>query len=315
QYDSMVGAKTMTTNKPCDAGVVNLPGTDNALAVTVDGNSRYVYANPLVGAEIAVAEASRNIVCSGGQPLALTDCLNFGNPYNPEVYWQFVSAVKGMAIACKKFQTPVTGGNVSFYNQYSESGKEEAVYPTPVVGMVGVLNKKNLTGIGFEKKGDSIYLLGGPREDINGSQYLYHYRGVKFSPAPHFDLDEEYNLQRSVLDLIEARLLNSAHDVSDGGLMITLLESAMVRNLGFDIMVDDSFRLDSYLFGESQSRVVVSIDPAVDLEFEELMMNNGIPMVYLGSVTSGKIRVDDYDFGVIGEYGKIYDTAIESKVE
>ncbi|MDE5544597.1 MAG: hypothetical protein K2I83_04230, partial [Bacteroidales bacterium] len=142
-----------------------------------------------------------------------------------------------------------------------------------------------------------------------------HYRGVKFSPAPHFDLDEEYNLQRSVLDLIEARLLNSAHDVSDGGLMITLLESAMVRNLGFDIMVDDSFRLDSYLFGESQSRVVVSIDPAVDLEFEELMMNNGIPMVYLGSVTSGKIRVDDYDFGVIGEYGKIYDTAIESKVE
>lgn len=315
QYDSMVGAKTMTANKPCDAGVVNLSGTDNALAVTVDGNSRYVYANPMVGAEIAVAEASRNIVCSGGQPLAITNCLNFGNPYNPEVYWQFVSAVKGMGIACNKFQTPVTGGNVSFYNQYSESGKDVEVYPTPVVGMVGVMNKKHLMGIGFEKKGDSIYLLGAPREDINCSQYLYHYKGVKFSPAPHFDLDEEYNLQRSVLDLIEARLLNSAHDVSDGGLMITLLESAMVRNLGFDIMVDDSFRLDSYLFGESQSRVVVSIDPAVDLEFEEVMMNNGIPMVYLGSVTSGKIRVDDYDFGVIGDYGKIYDTAIESKVE
>ena len=158
-------------------------------------------------------------------------------------------------------------------------------------------------------------MLGAPREDINCSQYLYHYRGEKFSPVPHFDLDEEYKLQRSVSDLIEARLLNSAHDVSDGGLMITLLESAMVRNLGFDVMVDDSFRLDAYLFGESQSRVVVSIDPAVDLEFEELMMNNGIPMVYLGSVTSGKIKVDDYDFGEIGDYRKIYDTAIESKVE
>ena len=315
QYDSMVGAKNMTTNKPCDAGVVCLPNTERALAVTVDGNSRYVYSNPLVGAEIAVAEASRNIVCSGGQPLALTDGLNFGNPYNPEVYWQFVNAVKGMGIACRKFQTPVTGGNVSFYNQYSENGKEVAVYPTPVVGMVGVMDKKHLTGLGFEKKGDSIYLLGAPREDINCSQYLYHYRGEKFSPVPHFDLDEEYKLQRSVSDLIEARLLNSAHDVSDGGLMITLLESAMVRNLGFDVMVDDSFRLDAYLFGESQSRVVVSIDPAVDLEFEELMMNNGIPMVYLGSVTSGKIKVDDYDFGEIGDYRKIYDTAIESKVE
>lgn len=315
QYDSMVGTKNMSTNKPSDAGIVNLKKTDRAIAMTVDCNSRYVYSNPMVGTEIAVAEAARNIVCSGGHPLAVTNCLNFGNPYNPEVYWQFVGAVKGMSAACLKFQTPVTGGNVSFYNQYSEGDKVEAVYPTPVIGMIGLLEKRNQTGLGFEKKGDSIYLLGRPQEDINCSQYLYGYRGVKFSPAPHFDLDEEYNLQRSVLDLIEARLVNSVHDVSDGGLMVALLESAMVNDLGFSIMIDDSFRLDSYLFGESQSRVIVSIDPGVDAEFEELMIETKTPMVYLGEVTSGKILVDDYDFGHIRDYKQSYDTAIESKVE
>ena len=268
-----------------------------------------------MGTQIAVAEAARNIVCSGGHPLAITNCLNFGNPYNPEVYWQFVGSIKGMSLACEKFGTPVTGGNVSFYNQYSEEGKVEAVYPTPVIGMIGLLEKKHHTGIGFEQKGNSIYMLGKPKEDINSSQYLYSYRGVKFSPAPSFNLDEEYNLQRVILDLIEARLVNSVHDVSDGGLMISLLESAMVNDLGFNIMVDDSFRLDSYLFGESQSRVIVSIDPAVDAEFEDLMIETKIPMVYLGEVTEGYIRVDDQDFGHIKDYKHIYNTAIENKVE
>lgn len=315
QYDSMVGTKNMTTNKPSDAGVVNLKKTSRAIAMTVDCNSRYVYANPMVGTEIAVAEAARNIVCSGGHPLAVTNCLNFGNPYNPEVYWQFVGAIKGMSAACLKFNTPVTGGNVSFYNQYSEGNLVEAVYPTPVIGMIGLLEKANHTGLGFAREGDSIYLLGKPREDIGCSQYLYSYRGVKFSPVPHFDLDEEYNLQRSILDLIEARLVRSVHDVSDGGLMIALLESAMVNDLGFDIMVDDSFRLDSYLFGESQSRVVVSINPGVDADFEELMIQTKTPMVYLGTVTSGEIRVDDHDFGHISQYKELYDTAIERKVE
>lgn len=315
QYDSMVGTKNMGTNKVSDAGVINLKKTERAIAMTTDCNSRYVFANPMVGTEIAVAEAARNIVCSGGQPLAVTNCLNFGNPYNPEVYWQFVGAIKGMSAACEKFKTPVTGGNVSFYNQYSEGDKVEAVYPTPVIGMIGLLEKRNHMGLGFSKSGHSIYLLGTPREDISSSQYLYSYRGVKYSPAPYFDLDEEYNLQRTVLDLIDSHLVESVHDVSDGGLMITLMESAMVNNLGFNIMIDDSFRLDSYLFGESQSRVVVSIDPAVDAEFEDLMLETKTPMVYLGQVTDGEIVVDDYKFGNIKEYKQIYDTAIESKVE
>lgn len=315
QYDSMVGTKNMGTNKVSDAGVINLKKTERAIAMTTDCNSRYVFANPMVGTEIAVAEAARNIVCSGGQPLAVTNCLNFGNPYNPEVYWQFVGAIKGMSAACEKFKTPVTGGNVSFYNQYSDGDKVEAVYPTPVIGMIGLLEKRNHMGLGFAKSGHSIYLLGTPREDISSSQYLYSYRGVKYSPAPYFDLDEEYNLQRTVLDLIDSHLVESVHDVSDGGLMITLMESAMVNNLGFNIMIDDSFRLDSYLFGESQSRVVVSIDPAVDAEFEDLMLETKTPMVYLGQVTDGEIVVDDYKFGNIKEYKQIYDTAIESKVE
>lgn len=315
QYDSMVGTKNMTTNKPSDAGVVNLKHTQRAIAMTVDCNSRYVFANPLVGTQIAVAEAARNIVCSGGHPLAITNCLNFGNPYNPEVYWQFVGAIKGMSMACEKFGTPVTGGNVSFYNQYSEGNKVEAVYPTPVIGMIGLLEKRHHMGLGFQKKGHAIYLLGKSREDINCSQYLYTYRNEKFSPAPHFDLDEEYNLQKVVLDLIESGLAKSVHDVSDGGLMTTLLESAMVNDLGFTLMVDDSIRLDAFLFGESQSRVVVSIDPATVDEFEDLMLETKTPVVYLGEVTDGRIRVDEEDFGNISEYKHIYDTAIENKVE
>lgn len=315
QYDSMVGTKNMTTNKPSDAGVVNLKHTQRAIAMTVDCNSRYVFANPLVGTQIAVAEAARNIVCSGGHPLAITNCLNFGNPYNPEVYWQFVGAIKGMSMACEKFGTPVTGGNVSFYNQYSEGNKVEAVYPTPVIGMIGLLEKRHHMGLGFRQKGHAIYLLGKSREDINCSQYLYTYRNEKFSPAPYFDLDEEYNLQKVVLDLIESGLAKSIHDVSDGGLMTTLLESAMVNDLGFTLMVDDSIRLDAFLFGESQSRVVVSIDPATVDEFEDLMLETKTPVVYLGEVTDGKIRVDEEDFGNISEYKHIYDTAIENKVE
>ncbi|MDE6112655.1 MAG: phosphoribosylformylglycinamidine synthase subunit PurL, partial [Bacteroidales bacterium] len=157
QYDSMVGTKNMSTNTPSDAGIVNLKYTDRALAMTVDCNSRYVFSNPLVGTQIAVSEAARNIVCSGGYPLAITNCLNFGNPYNPEVYWQFVGAIKGMSLACEKFGTPVTGGNVSFYNQYSKGGQVEAVYPTPAIGMVGLLDKDHRMGLGFEKKGDAIY--------------------------------------------------------------------------------------------------------------------------------------------------------------
>lgn len=315
QYDTMVGTKNMSTNTPSDAAVVNLKYTDRALAMTVDCNSRYVFSNPLVGTEIAVAEAARNIVCSGGYPLAITNCLNFGNPYNPEVYWQFVGAIKGMSAACEKFGTPVTGGNVSFYNQYSKGGQVEAVYPTPSIGMVGLLDKDHRMGLGFEKKGDAIYLLGHVKDDIASSEYLYHYRGVKYSPAPYFDMDQEFALHQAISGLINEKLINSAHDVSDGGLMVTLLESAMVNRLGFEILLDDSYRRDAYLFGEGQGRVVVSVDSQVGGEFEDFMIESGIPMVYLGHVTGGKIVVEDMPMGKIDDYAALYDTAIEKKME
>lgn len=314
QYDSMVGTKNMSTNRPSDAAVVNLKGTDNAIAMTVDCNARYVYANPMHGTEIAVAEAARNIACSGGVPLAITNCLNFGNPYNPEVYWQFVGAIKGMGNACKKFNTPVTGGNVSFYNQCQVGKTIEAVFPTPTIGMIGLLDKKQQMGLAFEKKGDSIYMLGYAKEDINSSEYLYNYKNVKLSPPPYLNLDEEFDLHQAILGLINESIISSAHDVSDGGLMVTLLESAMVNNLGFDILTDSEFRIDSYLFGEAQGRVVVSIDPNVEGEFLDLMMSTGVPVVYLGHITQGRISVDDEDFGKIEEYKKLYDDTIGKKM-
>ena len=203
QYDSMVGTINMSTNHPSDAGIVNLKGSDKALALTVDCNARYVFADPEKGAAIAVSEAARNIVCSGGEPIGITNCLNFGNPYNPEVYWQFVGAVKGMGNACRKFNTPVTGGNVSFYNQTSKGGVTEPVYPTPTIGMVGIIeDKAHQMTLNFKEKFNLIFLIGQARNDISSSQYLTSYHNIKLSPAPYFDLEEEAQVQQAILSLI-----------------------------------------------------------------------------------------------------------------
>jgi phosphoribosylformylglycinamidine synthase II len=224
QYDSMVGTGNTNTNNPSDASVVLVRETGKGLAITTDCNSRYVFADPYVGCMIAVSEAARNIVCSGGQPLGVTNCLNFGNPYDPEVYYQFVNAIKGMSEACKKFDTPVTGGNVSFYNQ-SPSGP---VYPTPTIGMVGVLdNMDDKMTLDFKTPGDVIYLIGESKNDINSSEYLHKICGVEFSPAPYFDLEKEFNLHTTISDLIKNKLILSAHDVSEGGLFVTLAEKML----------------------------------------------------------------------------------------
>ncbi|HMW27095.1 MAG TPA: phosphoribosylformylglycinamidine synthase subunit PurL, partial [Ferruginibacter sp.] len=183
QYDSMVGTGNASTNAPSDAAIVVAKPTGKALALTTDCNSRYVFADPYKGAMIAVAEAARNIVCSGGQPLGVTNCLNFGNPFDPEVYYQFVHAIKGMGEACIKFDTPVTGGNVSFYNQ----GPDGAVYPTPTIGMVGLLESaSDKMTMDFKQEDDEIYLVGTQRNDINASEYLHKVHGVEYSPAPYF---------------------------------------------------------------------------------------------------------------------------------
>ena len=311
QYDSMVGTTNMATNFPSAAGVVNLKGTNKALVLTVDCNGRYVKADPMVGTMIAVAEASRNIVCTGGKPLAITNCLNFGNPYKPEIYWQFVNAIKGMGKACEKFGTPVTGGNVSFYNQSTIGGKDEAVFPTPTIGMLGMLeNKNHHTTLAFKEQGHMIYLIGRSHNDIASSEYLVSYHGVKKSPAPYFNLDEEYKTQQLLLELIGKSLIQSANDVSDGGLFISLLESAMPRNLGFDITTDAEIRPDAFLFGEAQGRIAVTVSQSKETHFIDHMIESGVPFTALGHVTKSEIRVDDVSYGFIADMKREFDNAL-----
>lgn len=314
QYDSMVGVANTSTNRPSDAAIVRVQqNSDKALAVTVDCNARYVWANPLVGGQIAVAEAARNIVCSGGEPSAITNCLNFGNPYNPHVYWQFVNALKGMSIACEALGTPVTGGNVSFYNQSTEGG---AVFPTPSIGMIGLLNDwKDAMTLNFKNEGDTIYMLGTSRNDISSSEYLVKFHGVEKSSTPHFEMEEEMQLQQTLKKLIAAKLIESAHDLSEGGLFIALLESAMPNNLGFDISYSkESIRADAWLFGESQSRVVVSVSKEDISEFEKLLANS-FPYEYLGTVTSGDIIINREAWNSTAEFKAKYEGALEAALE
>jgi len=310
QYDSMVGTATMTTNRPCDAAVVAVKGTDKAIVITVDCNSRYVYADPQKGTAIAVAEAARNITCAGGEPVAITNCLNFGNPYVPEVYWQFVGAIKGMGEACTKFETPVTGGNVSFYNQSTDDGP---VFPTPTIGMLGVMdNIDNIMTADFKQAGDLIYLVGESQNDIASSQYLASYHKVLAAPAPYFDLDKEYATHQVIKQLIKQKIIQSAHDVADGGLYITLLESAMPNGLGFAIDSDEAIRKDAFLFGEAQGRVVVSVKPEQQEAFIELLSTSEIEFSLLGTVNTGDLLIDGESFGTTAAAKNVYDNVLHN---
>lgn len=308
QYDSMVGTANTSTNKPSDAAVVWVRGSRKGIACTVDCNSRYVHADPYVGGMIAVSEAARNIVCSGAVPAAITNCLNFGNPYNPEVYYQFVYALKGMSDACRKFDTPVTGGNVSFYNQAPEG----PVYPTPTIGMVGMIEEiTESMGLAFQQEGDHLFMIGQSRNDIGSSEYLHKICGVELSPAPYFNLDEEKIIQDLVYQLIRNKTIQSAHDVSEGGLFTTLLESAMAGSLGFEIETHTDIRKDAFLFGESQSRVVVSVAPNQLQAF--LSMTEGHSCEKLGQVHANNIRIDGEDWGAMQAWKTTYDEAITLK--
>lgn len=307
QYDSMVGTVNTSTNAPTDAAVVVVKGSEKGLAVTTDCNSRYVYADPYKGTMIAVSEAARNIVCSGGQPLGVTNCLNFGNPYDPEVYYQFVHAIKGMGEACRKFDTPVTGGNVSFYNQNPDG----PVNPTPTIGMVGLLEDiNNKMTLDLKEEGDVLYLLGHSQNDINSSEYLHKIIGAKFSPAPHFELEEEFALQQKLSEVISKKMIRSAHDISEGGLFITLCESGFNRELGFSVITNNGFRKDAWLFGEAQSRVLVSVSLDKVNEFEKLLAN--FPFEKIGVVTTGELVIDGDFWGTIDWWKDKYDTAIEN---
>ena len=315
QYDTMVGTRNLSTNHPTDAGLVMLKGTDRALAFTTDCNARYVEADPEEGAAIAVAEAARNISCSGATPNAISNCLNFGNPYDPGVYWQFVGAIKGMGKACEAFDTPVTGGNVSFYNQIEEKERTIPVYPSPVIGMMGTLEDRNkMMTLDMKEKGDLIYLLGEISDDINASQYLNSWHGIKRSPAPYFDLEKELALQKALREIVDKSAIRSAHDVSDGGLYISLVEKAMPRGFGFDIESDDEVRKDAFLFGEGQGRVLVTVSPDADDELIRGAQEHGVALTLLGHVTRGKLMVDGEHFGFIRDAEELYEGAIPGLV-
>jgi phosphoribosylformylglycinamidine synthase II len=284
QYDSMVRTNTATAN--CDAALVRLKGTGKALALKTDCNARYVYLNPRRGGQIAVAEAARNVVCTGAQPLGITNCLNFGNPYDPEIYWQFREAVLGIGEACRVLETPVTGGNVSFYNESPDG----AVQPTPVIGMLGLLdNVSRALPSGFQSVGDVVVLLGDNRAEIGGSEYLYLRRGEPLGDAPFIDLHFEKTLQHITLHLARAGLLTSAHDCSEGGLAVSIAEACFCSptKLGASTTELDSTKLraDFMLFGESQSRILVSASPANLPRIVEHCSSAGVPTRVIGNVT------------------------------
>jgi phosphoribosylformylglycinamidine synthase len=318
QYDSMVGTNNTSTNSPTDAAVVVIKETGKGLAVTVDCNSRYVHADPYKGAMIAVSEAARNIVCSGGKPLGVTNCLNFGNPYDPGVYYQFVQAIKGMGEACRRFDTPVTGGNVSFYNQSPDG----PVYPTPTIGMVGLvedLNKK--MSLDFKQQGDLIFMIGKWRDDLNSSEYLHKLRGIELSPAPYFELEEEFQLQQAIQLLIEEQLIQSAHDISEGGLMTTLLEKGFYRELGFEVRSlaqaadGGAIRKDAFWFGEGQSRVVVTVSADQKENFLSHLKAQGVIHAELGRVTDGVVKIDGEEWGAIESWKQLYNESIEKHLD
>ena len=312
QYDSMVGTNNVSTNHPSDAGVALVKGTNKGIAMSVDCNSRYVHADPEKGTAIAVSEAARNIVVSGGNPSAITNCLNFGNPYHPESYWQFVGAIKGMSKACEKFSTPVTGGNVSFYNQSIVAGKEVPVFPTPTIGMIGLLEDvRDIMSLNFKSVNDHIFLIGKIVNDISSSEYLVKYHNIIESPAPYFDIDEEYELHQCIKNLINKKLINAAHDCADGGLFISIVEMAMSSNLGCKINSKSDIRKDSFLFGESQGRVVVTVsNEQLDL-FKSEIKASKVDSFLLGRVTKeANINIDSVNFGMVEDYRKISNDVI-----
>ena len=312
QYDGTVRTNSLSENDASDAALVRVKGTDKALAVTTDCNSAYVYADPYKGAMIAVAEAARNIVCSGGTPVAITNCLNFGNPYNQEAFYQFVHAIKGMGDACRAFDTPVTGGNVSFYNQSQyDGGRVEPVYPTPTIGMLGIVEdlERRMT-LGFKDQMDVIFLVGDSHNDVGSSEYLRRIHGVEHSPAPYFDLEEEQALHAAVRGLIQGDMIKSAHDVADGGLFQCLLESAIEGGHGFSVSSDPAFRGDAFWFGEAQGRVVVSCDESRSAALEDTLRDAGLGLHVLGRVEGDDVTIDGKKWGELIEYMAIHQATL-----
>jgi phosphoribosylformylglycinamidine synthase len=283
QYDQYVRTNTIVASG-ADAAVIRVKGTKKGLALVADGNSRYCYLDPYVGGVLAVAEAARNLACVGAHPVGLTDCLNFGSPESAEVMWQFAEVIHGMRDACLALHVPVVSGNVSFYNETDGA----PIYPTPTIGMVGLLEKvEQVVTPWFKEAGDIVVLLGRTREELGGSEYLKWIHGLTRGTPPWIDLKMESAVQSCCIKAIEQALLQSAHDISDGGLAVALAECCIGgpdKPLGVRIESREMIRADVLLFSESQSRIVVSIKEEHLPRLQEIADQYHVPMQAIGTV-------------------------------
>jgi len=315
QYDSMV--RTGTAVGPgSDAAVIRIRKTRKALAMSTDCNGRYCYLNPRLGAMHAVAESARNVACAGGKGIAITNCLNFGNPYNPEIYYGFSEAVAGMGEACRALETPVTGGNVSFYNE----DPHRAVYPTPVIGMIGLIeDTDHITTSSFKDQGDEIYLLGTNKNELGASEYLSEIHGLKQGAVPELDMTFERNLQDALLAMIRAALVKSAHDCSEGGLAVALAECAIgdrEHMIGAKIdIAPGGLRTDALLFGETASRIVISTAPGKQDEITKIAGQYMIPCAKIGQVGGTRLSINDFIFLPLTDMEPAYYDALTAKMQ
>jgi phosphoribosylformylglycinamidine synthase len=297
-----------------DAAVIRIRKTNKALATSTDCNGRYCYLDPRMGGRIAVAESARNVVCSGAKPLAITNCLNFGDPYDPEVYWTFAECVAGMGEACSTFGTPVTGGNVSFYNE----DPQRIVYPTPVVGMLGLVEDlKHITTAGFKKEGDLIVLLGENREELGASEYLKEIHNLARGQTPELNLDREKRVQDACLAMIRAGLVKSAHDCSEGGLAVALAECSILSTdrLGAKIDVHQEMRPDALLFGETQSRIIITLNEKDLTKAEKIAGDYQTPLTVMGEVEGHNLKIGQMIDSPVDVLADTYDKAIERIME
>jgi phosphoribosylformylglycinamidine synthase len=289
QYDQMVMLNTLVL-PGSDAGVLRIADTGRAIAVSSDCNGRYCYLDPYAGAQIAFAEAARNVACSGGVPAAITDCLNFGSPEKPEVFWTFHESVRGLADACKVFGVPVISGNVSFYNE----SFGQPIYPTPTVGLVGVLEdaSKRVT-MPFKDAGDVVVLLGETDAELGGSEYLSTVHGVIAGAPPAMDIAEEFRIHKALLAAIDAGLVKSAHDCSEGGIAVALAESAIVGGLGANVALDDDLAPVYSLFSETQGRIVLTCAEADAEALTDLFVSRQVPFSVIGEVGGDRLTIED----------------------
>jgi len=311
QYDHSVQTNTVVP-PGADAAVLRLKGTNMAIAATVDVNSRYCYLDPERGASIAVAEAARNLSCVGAEPAGITDCLNFGSPDDPEVLWQFAKCIEGIRKACLELEVPVVSGNVSFYNET----KRVPIYPTPTIGMVGIIHDvTKLIKPGFNKPGHLVALAGVNKLEISGTEYLYQIHNKCSGPPPEIDLKFEKRIQEFIREAIDRNLLCSAHDCSEGGLSIAIAESCLYNNIGAEIRLEDKIRGDALLFGETQSRIVISFLENNLKELKELAEKKEVPLSVIGITGGDKLVFEGFFECSLAEMRQKWENGLRERLD